>query len=1166
MNSRPRVLIVDDDPNLLKTMGDILGVKEFEPLLAATGAEGLALVSDNEVDVLVLDLRLNDMSGMEVLQGIREIQPTVECIVLTGYASQTTAIEAVNRGVYAYLQKPIDMEQFLLLLRRAVEHKQQAEALRESEELHRVTLESISDAIFLTDDAGNFTYICPNMNVIFGYTQTEVAALGDIRKLLGPALVYDPAELAERGELSNIEREVTTKDGETRTVLITVKRVSIGAGTLLYDCHDITERKAAEEQIHFQSSLLNAVASAVIATDLAGEVLYWNRAAETLYGWAAEEAVGQKIFDLTVAPESENHGAEIMERLQQGESWAGEFLVRRKDGSTFPIFVIDSPIYDADGTLVGIIGISNDITDRKTAEAQIRYQASLLENVFDAIISTDDRSVIRTWNRGAETMCGWSAEEAIGRYFLDVIPTTFPDDNEAEIVESFHRQGFWRGELLYTRKDGSTVPVLCTASTIKDARDKIETIILVARDITDRREAERALERQLQELVVLHQVALACTEITDPDELIAGITSILADALYPQHLGVLLLDKENGHIHAHPSYRGVDPALLARHQDVPPNEGLVSLVAGSGQPVRVDDVSLFLQYVEVTPDTRSELCVPMVVDANVIGVINAESDQLGFFSEADERLLLTVAGQLATALERLRLYAETGQRAEQIGQIIRSVPDGMLLLNEEGRILQANPAGQTYVNILGDINGQPTALAQLGQGGLAQGAVLKRLGDQPLPWLLTSPPQGQWHEIHQNRRIFEAIAHPLTSDSISNEWVLLLREVTRQREVQEQLQRQERLAAVGQLASGIAHDFNNLMGAILLHSQLLDRSPNLGEKERERMGLIQAQARHASAMIEQILDFSRRSVLERHPLDLLPLLKEQVRLLQRTLPEHIEIAFEIAQDEDEYVVQADPTRIQQMVMNLAINSRDAMPQGGRLVLGLDKLQFKRPSQLPLPGMTTGEWVQLIVRDTGAGIASDVLDHLFEPFFTTKEPGKGTGLGLAQVYGIVGQHNGHISVDSQLGNGAAFTIYLPALQTAEEARAAAVEESMPLGEGRLLLLVEDNESLRTALADYLTLSGYRLLTANNGREALDVLAETAERPELILSDVVMPQMGGVALVEYLRKQGDLTPFILLTGHPLDMTVMEPLRSQGLATWLQKPINLTDLANAIAQSLA
>lgn len=387
------------------------------------------------------------------------------------------------------------------------------------------------------------------------------------------------------------------------------------------------------------------------------------------------------------------------------------------------------------------------------------------------------------------------------------------------------------------------------------------------------------------------------------------------------------------------------------------------------------------------------------------------------------------------------------------------------------------------------------------------------------------------------------------------------RDITERKQVEAQLQQQERLAAVGQLAAGIAHDFNNILAVITLYTVMLEQGEDLSKRSRERVAVINQQAWHASRLIEQILDFSRRAMLERRPLDMLPLLKEQVQLLKRTLPENIGIILRCEQEK--YVVNADPTRIQQMLTNLAVNARDAMPGGGTLLIDLKYLTVP-PDQLPLPGMTAGEWIKLTVSDSGSGIAPDLLPHIFEPFFTTKEPGKGSGLGLAQVYGIVGQHGGHIGLNTEMGVGTTFSIYLPAFALPPTETPPPNIASLPRGMGELILVVEDGAPLRLALKETLESLDYRVLEAANGAEALALMAAQGETVALVLSDVVMPETGGVELLNTLRREGWQTPVILLTGHVVNQERANAPEQEGTA-WLTKPPSLEQLAQTIATLL-
>jgi signal transduction histidine kinase/CheY-like chemotaxis protein len=496
--------------------------------------------------------------------------------------------------------------------------------------------------------------------------------------------------------------------------------------------------------------------------------------------------------------------------------------------------------------------------------------------------------------------------------------------------------------------------------------------------------------------------------------------------------------------------------------------------------------------------------------------------------------------------EREQLLEQVQSQAEQMNQIMQSVPEGILLLDRNGKILIANDKAEEYLARLANV---------------AAGNTLTALGGKALASWLTRPDHGNWHEIRVQNHIFELIPQQVKSGPVSQGWVLVLREVTEQKRIEEQLHRQERLAAIGQVAAGIAHDFNNLMAVILLYADLLARSPHLDAKEKGQLKTINQQAKRAARLIEQILDFSRRAVFERRPLDLLSLLKEEIKMLQRTLPENIEL--ELDYTAENFIVQADVTRIQQTIMNLAFNARDAMPEGGRLRFGLSPLSFDRTEQAPLPMMQPGSWVHLSVTDTGTGIDPTVLDHIFEPFVTTKEPGKGTGLGLSQVHGIVAQHKGFITVQSEPGAGTTFELYLPAMTLEGDAFVPALPETAVYGQGQRLLVVEDEPALRDALVESLTLLQYDVIETANGAEALALLEE-GTAVDLIICDVIMPKMGGIPFVQALQKQKSPPPVIFITGHPLDIS-SDSLQEMGVHNVLTKPIQASRLSQAIAAAL-
>jgi len=951
---------------------------------------------------------------------------------------------------------------------------------------------------------------------------------------------------------------------------------------------DISDRVRTEQALRaerdFAAQVMNAMSEGLTVIDAGGRFEYVNPAYARLIGRSPQALLGCAPAEFT-HPADQTALALAGEQRLTGATTTYESRLLHADGHAVPVLITGAP-HLRDGGHAGSIAVITDITERKQTEDALRRSEALLAQ-------TSKVAQVGGWELDLQTMTlVWSFET----YRIhEVDPSQQPDLESAinfyapearpiisEAVRRCIEDGtLWdlevpfitaTGRHIWVRaigegefRDGQRVRLFGTFQEITERKQReIELEAIAAVSAALRRAPTRAemLPVILDQLLALLDVEGSALETLDP---VSGALSIeLGRGVWAETTGVAIPPgaglsaqiiasgqpylsndaRNDAHNDAHNDARSDahNDARNDAHNDA--HNDARSDAHNDARNDAHNDARLFRP--DLFGDCQAIAGVPLTVQGQTIGLLWIGSRRR--LNEHDLRLLTAIADLAANALLRAALHEQTQWQAEQIAQIMRSVPDGVLLLDADLRLLQANPAGQDYLALL---------------DGVRVGDLLTRLGNRPLDELLTSPPEGNWHEIRTGQRIFETLARPLAAGPTPAGWVLVLRNVTRQREVQEQLQRQERLAAVGQLAAGIAHDFNNLMGVIVLYTELLGLSPGLAAKDRERLGIIHQQARAASDLIEQILDFSRRSVLERQQLDLSSLVREQVKLLQRILPEHIDV--KLVGDGGEHIIQADPTRMQQVLMNLGINARDAMPDGGSLTIDLARLRVKRAQEMPLPGMQPGDWVRLAVSDTGTGIPPEVMEHLFEPFFTTKEPGKGTGLGLAQVYGIVGQHGGQIAVDSQVGAGATFTIYLPALAVAAEVRAADPEGNLPQGEGKLVLVVEDNENLRNALAEYLEMWHYRSLTAGNGEEALALLAAQDETPALVLSDVVMPRMGGKILLQALRSRGYTMPVILLSGHPLDEAELQPLADQGMAAWLPKPLDLAALAQAIAHAL-
>jgi PAS domain S-box-containing protein len=388
----------------------------------------------------------------------------------------------------------------------------------------------------------------------------------------------------------------------------------------------------------------------------------------------------------------------------------------------------------------------------------------------------------------------------------------------------------------------------------------------------------------------------------------------------------------------------------------------------------------------------------------------------------------------------------------------------------------------------------------------------------------------------------------------------IVRDISERKRLEQQLFQAQKMEAIGTLAGGIAHDFNNELTGIIGFAQLA-LLEDLSPQARECIARIPEQGKRAANLISQLLVFSRQAVVEKQTVSLLYLVKEAIRVLEHTLPENIAIRLDAPREVAP--VNADPTQMQQVFMNLCINASHAMPDGGDLTVVLEDVTLDEEYCRQYVQARPGHYVCLSVRDTGAGMAPEVQARIFEPFFTTKEVGKGTGLGLAMVYGIVKEHGGHVNVYSEVGKGSEFKVYLPALETGTVKPGVAAQESL-VGGTETLLLVEDQEWVMAAGKRMLERLGYTVLTATNGEEAIETYRAHRDAIALVITDMVMPKIGGQELYEALKRMDPDVRALLVSGYSLKEDVSD-LRARGLKGFVQKPFDIYKLAQDVRRAL-
>jgi PAS domain S-box-containing protein len=551
----------------------------------------------------------------------------------------------------------------------------------------------------------------------------------------------------------------------------------------------------------------------------------------------------------------------------------------------------------------------------------------------------------------------------------------------------------------------------------------------------------------------------------------------------------------------------------------------------------------------------SLLALPLLVEGEVVGSLSLNSFRAHTFSAEELDLARRVAEQVSSALARTRL-AEVQRR---LSTALEQAAEAVFIAETDGTLLYVNPA---FEQISG--YSQEKAMAQ---------NVQTLLSSQQNPGLGLDIWQTiRAGEVWQGRLVNEkgdgtqytadVTVTPVRTPSgeIVN-YVATMRDVTREVQLEQQFYQSQKMEALGRFAGGIAHDFNNLLTIIHLSTRILQRQMNPDDVRWENVRRIRETGERAANLTRQLLSFSRREMIEPQVVDLADLVGNLSDMLERLIGEDVTLVTDLA--ENTWLVKADPTQMEQVIVNLAVNARDAMPHGGTLTIKTANVVLDQAYVTRHVDAQSGEHVMLAISDTGEGMDEEVQAHLFEPFFTTKEPGQGTGLGLSTVFGIVKQSDGHISVQSKVQQGTFFRIYLP--RTQEEARPSTRDAQVSSLEGtETILLVEDETAVRDLTARTLRMQGYQVLTASDGQQAL-VVAEACAGPiHLLLTDVIMPRVDGRQLAAQLQSQRSGVRVLYMSGY-VDRPLVKQFASDPEIAFLPKPFTEEALIHKVRSVL-
>ena len=782
----------------------------------------------------------------------------------------------------------------------------------------------------------------------------------------------------------------------------------------------------------------------------------------------------------------------------------------------------------------------------------------ILNTVRSLVVGLDIEGRVKLFNDRCVEVTGWPREEALGTSWLD---TFVPPSARDRVLAIFHDLLEGQGPII------QETPIVTRAAderliewrnaVVRDEHGHIVLVVGTGLDITEarQRELQDALLRDLNARLLAgeglpHVIAGALDALAA----LSGFELLAVERYLPDSNEMLFMS-----VHAPADTPALEGLRVPLEQT--PSGGVVQ----SGNALQVSEPHPRAEYRHPTLrglGIQSLQCYPITADDTVIGTLSLASQTPRPLAPWLRTYLPRVADALALAITRVEAINHLRESERYVRAVLDTAADAILTIDEQGIVQSFNPAatrifGYQQSEVVGrDVTIlMPEAQAvdhdeflrrhsNTGQAhviGIGREVVGRRQDGGEFPLELTVSET----QLPTGRRLFTGI----------------VRDLTERKQLEAQLRQAQKMEAVGQLAGGVAHDFNNVLTGITGYTQLALRRMAENDPMRHYIEEIQSAAFRATNLSRQLLTFSRQQVVTPRVFDLRALVADVSRLLRRLIGEDIELTVTSAVEAAH--VKADPGQIEQVIVNLAVNARDAMPDGGRLRIEIAPPEPSERSHLEIR-LRPGPYIAINVSDTGTGMSKEVRSHIFEPFFTTKEPGRGTGLGLATVYGIVTQCGGHIHVHSEPGQGATFRIYLPLVDGQESAAGRGDPASSATPGTETVLLVEDDDIVREVNAEQLRLEGYRVLTARNGDEALELTRSHAGGIDILVTDVIMPRVNGRELAAILTRAYPRVKVLFVSADPRS-TALPPDQAPASALFLQKPFRPGELARKVRQAI-
>ncbi|MCE5249065.1 PAS domain S-box protein [bacterium] len=840
---------------------------------------------------------------------------------------------------------------------------------------------------------------------------------------------------------------------------------------------------------------------------------------------------------------------------------------------------VSRPELQSDGSILWD-GIILEITDRVKIEQALRESESkyrrLHETMMDAFVSIDMTGRIQEANHAFQTLIGYTEKELNQLTYRDLTPEKWHSFEEGIIEEQILAHGYSTVyEKEYRRKDGTIFPVELRTFLMRDDRGEPVVMWAIARDITERKKTEAQLEHNLRETRMRLEINQALMGKNTENEVLDVL--IQNAGIYPQtFVSIMMFTTEGGELtaiarRADSFESGIIPQVSAGSKFPVSRFPMLGMFSGNqlfitNDILTDDNIDSFSREFIRAAGGASRAVLPLAVDNEWMGYILIVSKIKGYFDEEKILLYQTLAKQGAIALHAARLQEIIRESQQRLSLLVEQSPLAFIEWNPDDNVVSWNPAAE---RIFGFSSEEARALHSW---------------RDIMPEASWPEFEKIWHDLTAQKGAAHIIVDNLTKNGklITCEWfnaplvgpdndfigiVSLVQDITEHKLAEEekaklesQLLQAQKMESVGRLAGGVAHDFNNMLNVVLGYAELIKTRLHNDDPLLNDVVEIEKAASHARDITRQLLAFSRKQIISPRPMDLNDLITSTQKTLARLIGEDIDLRFH--PDKDLWKIRFDPTQIEQILINLAVNARDAMPNGGMITIETANVLIENTLSHEQSEFPPGYYVMLSLSDNGAGMRKETLSHVFEPFFTTKEVGKGTGLGLATVYGIVKQNGGFINVYSEPGQGTTFKIHIPGIN---EEKTTENNEEMPVSSrSGTILLVEDDPMVRRVAQMMLERFGYTVLVADSPLGALS-LCEKSDTPiDLLITDVVMPEVNGSELKNRIVAIKPGIKVLFMSGYTGDIIVHHGMLEEGVH-FIQKPFSMNELARKISEVL-